>query len=94
MLGNLPHKVLKKLADGTPNLVSELQAAHVQLVINTPSKGGRADSDGFAIRRAALEANVPCITNFEAAEALAEALEAAKKGEVAPKCLQEYWKKK
>ncbi len=93
-LGNLPHKVLKKLADGTPNLVSELRAGHVNLVINTPSKGGRADSDGFAIRRAALEANVPCITNFEAAEALAEALEAAKKGEVAPKCLQEYWAKR
>ena len=92
-LGNLPHALLKKLADGTPNLTSEIQAGHVQLVINTPSKGGRADSDGFAIRRASLEANIPCITNFEAAEALVDALEAAKKGEVVPKCLQEYWKK-
>ncbi len=86
-------QVLKKLAEGEPNLVSELKAGRIQMVFNTPSKGGRASSDGFAIRRASLEANVPCITNFEAAEALAEALAAAQGGEVKPKCLQEYWKK-
>ncbi|VVB56695.1 Pyruvate carboxylase subunit A [uncultured archaeon] len=84
--------LLKKLADGEPNLVSELRANRIQMVFNTPSKGGKASSDGFAIRRASLEANVPCITNFEAAEALVEALEAVQSGEVKPKCLQEYWK--
>jgi carbamoyl-phosphate synthase large subunit len=84
--------VLKKLAEGEPNLVSELRAGRIQMVFNTPSKGGKSSSDGFAIRRAALEANVPCITNFEAAEALVEALAAAHQGEVKPKCLQDYWK--
>jgi len=91
-LGGRVH-LLKKLADGEPNLVSELRAGRVQMVFNTPSKGGKASSDGFAIRRASLEANVPCITQFEAAEALVDAIEAAGEGEVKPKCLQEYWKK-
>ncbi len=84
-------QLLKKLADGEPNLVSELRAGRIQMVFNTPSRGGKATSDGFAIRRASLEANVPCITNFEAAEALVEALAAAQGGVVKPKCLQEYW---
>ena len=91
-LGGQVH-LLKKLADGEPNLVSELRAGRVQMVFNTPSRGGKASSDGFAIRRASLEANVPCITQFEAADALVDAMEAASGGEVKPKCLQEYWKK-
>ncbi|MFH1095115.1 MAG: carbamoyl-phosphate synthase large subunit, partial [Candidatus Micrarchaeota archaeon] len=93
-LDGLEVKVLKKLKDGSPNLVSEIKAGRVGMVINTPSKGGKSYTDGFAIRRAALEANIPCITNFEAAEALVDALEEAKMGEIEPKSLQEYWKPK
>jgi carbamoyl-phosphate synthase large subunit len=92
VLEGLPVRILKKLADGTPNVVSELKAGKIGMVINTPSKGGKASSDGFAIRRAALEANVPCITNFEAAEALVDALQSAKAGEVVPRALERYWK--
>ena len=61
------------------------------MVINTPSKGNKPLTDGFAIRRAAIEANIPCITNFEAAEALIDALEVAKKNSLEPKSLDEFW---
>ncbi|MDE1798308.1 MAG: carbamoyl-phosphate synthase large subunit, partial [Candidatus Micrarchaeota archaeon] len=94
VLPGLDVRILKKLADGTPNVVSELKAGKIGMVINTPSKGGKASSDGFAIRRAALEANVPCITNFEAAEALVGALKSAKEGQGMPRCLEHYWKGK
>ncbi len=94
VLPGLRVRLLKKLADGTPNVVSELKAGKIGMVINTPSKGGKASSDGFAIRRAALEANVPCITNFEAAEALVDALRSAQAGEVVPRTLESYWKGK
>lgn len=83
--------LLNKIYKGKPNLVSELKEGKIKLVINTPSKGGRSFTDGFAIRRAALEANVPCITNFEAAEALVTAMEEAKKNALEPKSLEKYW---
>ncbi|PIT84542.1 carbamoyl-phosphate synthase large subunit [Candidatus Micrarchaeota archaeon CG10_big_fil_rev_8_21_14_0_10_45_29] len=84
---------LNKISSGEPNLESELKNGKIKMVINTPSKGGRSHTDGFAIRRAALEANVPCITNFEAAEALIDAMEVAKENNLEPKSLQEYWGK-
>ncbi len=86
-------RMLNKISNGEPNIVSELKAGRVGLVINTPSRGKRPNTDGFAIRRAALEANVPCITSFEAAEALVEAMEkmAGKKADAHP--LAEYWAK-
>ncbi len=85
-------RTLNKIANGEPNIVSELKAGRVGLVINTPSKGKRPNTDGFAIRRAALEANVPCITNFEAAEALVEAMEKMNGKRIEVSSLADYWK--
>lgn len=86
-------RTLNKLADGEPNIVSELRAGRIGMVINTPKKGKMPNTDGFAIRRAALEANVPCITSFEAAEALVEAMEKAAGRKVEPKPISWYWGK-
>lgn len=68
-------KVLKKIAEGEPNIVSEIKNGRIQMVFNTPKKGKAANTDGFKIRRACLENGIPCITNFEAAEALVEAMQ-------------------
>ncbi len=85
---------MKKISEGTPNILTLLESGWLDLVINTPSKGKRSNTDGFRIRRAAIERNVPCITNFEAAIALAEALLEAKESELAIQPLSEYYKKK
>jgi carbamoyl-phosphate synthase large subunit len=66
--------LLKKISDGEPNIISEIRKGSIQMVFNTPKKGKAANTDGFKIRRACLENGIPCITNFEAAEALVEAL--------------------
>ena len=66
--------LLKKISGGEPNILSEIKKGKVQMVFNTPKKGKVANTDGFRIRRACLENGIPCITNFEAAEALVEAM--------------------
>jgi carbamoyl-phosphate synthase large subunit len=66
--------VLRKIDEGEPNIISEIKNGKIHLVFNTPKKGRVANTDGFRIRRACLEHGIPCITNFEACEALVEAM--------------------
>jgi carbamoyl-phosphate synthase large subunit len=62
----------------------------VSLVINTPS-GARSQSDGFAIRNAALGAGVPIITTIAAAWAATQAIESLQKEDWEIKSLQDYY---
>ena len=76
-LGQKVH-ILKKINDGEPNILSEIKKGKIHLVFNTPKKGKVASTDGFRIRRACLENGIPCLTNFEACEALVEAIKHAR----------------
>ncbi|MEM4389610.1 MAG: carbamoyl-phosphate synthase large subunit [Candidatus Micrarchaeia archaeon] len=84
-------RILRKIAEGEPNIVSELLRGRIKLVINTPKLGGRYFTDGYKIRRAALENNVPVITRIEAARALVEALKAAKAQELTVQPVSEFY---
>jgi carbamoyl-phosphate synthase large subunit len=62
-----------KVNEGRPNVADHIKQGLVALVINTPL--GRASHyDEQAIRRAALQYNVPCVTTMTGAHALVEAL--------------------
>jgi carbamoyl-phosphate synthase large subunit len=62
-----------KVNEGRPNVVDSIKQGEIALVINTPL--GRASHyDEQAIRRAALQYNVPCVTTMTGAQALVEAL--------------------
>jgi carbamoyl-phosphate synthase large subunit len=62
-----------KVNEGRPNVVDHVKQGEIALVINTPL--GRASHfDEQAIRRAALQYNVPCVTTMTGAQALVEAL--------------------
>src|SRR2546425_2119297 len=62
-----------KVNEGRPNVVDHIKRGEIALVINTPL--GRASHfDEQAIRRAALQYNVPCVTTMTGAQALVEAL--------------------
>jgi carbamoyl-phosphate synthase large subunit len=62
-----------KVNEGRPNVADHIKQGDVALVINTPL--GRASHyDEQAIRRAALQYNVPCVTTMTGAQALVEAL--------------------
>lgn len=84
----LPVRAWNKLSEGSPHVLDLLGGGDVHLVINTPSPGGRAERDGFAIRRAAAEAGIPCLTCLDTARALVEAW-ACRPDPGEPVCLQD-----
>jgi carbamoyl-phosphate synthase large subunit len=62
-----------KVNEGRPNIADKIRLGEIALVINTPL--GRASHyDEQAIRRAALQFNVPCVTTMTGAQAIVEAI--------------------
>jgi len=78
-----------KVNEGRPNIVDHIKRGEIALVINTPL--GRASHfDEQAIRRAALQYNVPCVTTMTGAQAIVEAIAAREtSGDVKVRSLQE-----
>src|SRR5215210_5190578 len=69
-----------KVNEGRPNIVDHIKRGEISIIINTPL--GRASHfDEQAIRRAALQYNVPCVTTMTGAQALVEAISARQSGE-------------
>ncbi|GAC1493586.1 MAG: carbamoyl-phosphate synthase large subunit [Vulcanimicrobiaceae bacterium] len=64
---------VNKIADGSPHVLEAIASRSVDLVINN-AVGPREISDGYRIRRAAVEASVACLTSLDTARALVEAL--------------------
>jgi carbamoyl-phosphate synthase large subunit len=72
-------ETMLKVSEGRPNVVDTVKSGHIQLVINTPL-GGAAFRDGWALRTAAVQHNVPCITTLSGAAAAVDAIETLKRG--------------
>ncbi len=81
-------EVLKKVGEGSPNVVDLIEAGEIRLVINTPTGSG-ARADGWEIRRAAVARGIPCITTLSGGHAAARAIAAARDGEPKVLSLQE-----
>jgi len=62
-----------KVNEGRPNIVDFIKRGEISLVINTPL-GSISHYDEQAIRRAALQYNVPCVTTMTGARALVESI--------------------
>ncbi|HSE15684.1 MAG TPA: carbamoyl-phosphate synthase large subunit [Pyrinomonadaceae bacterium] len=62
-----------KVNEGRPNIVDHIKSGEISLVINTPL-GRVSHFDEQAIRRAALQYGVPCVTTMTGAQALVEAI--------------------
>jgi len=62
-----------KVNEGRPNIADLIQQGKIALIINTPL-GKVSHYDEKAIRKAALQFNVPCVTTITGAEALVEAI--------------------
>ena len=67
----LPVREVGKIADGDRTIVELIRTGEVSLVVNTTSGGRGVLMDGFDIRRAAVEARIPCLTSLDTAGALA-----------------------
>jgi len=82
----IPSEFVNKIADGSPHVLEAITTRSVDLVINN-AIGPREISDGYRIRRAAVEASVACLTSLDTASALVSAL-ASTAGP--PRSLQAY----
>jgi len=80
---------IKKVHDGSPNVIDLMRKDDVGLVINTPTSK-ISYKDGRSIRRAAVDYAVPYITTIQAAMAAADAIEAMGRGELVIKSIGEY----
>ncbi|HWP96160.1 MAG TPA: carbamoyl-phosphate synthase large subunit [Syntrophomonadaceae bacterium] len=84
-------EIVKKFTEGSPNIVDLIREGKVDFVVNTLTHGRMPFSDGFQIRRAAVELNVPCLTSLDTLEVVQKVImEDEKPGGLDLKSLQEY----
>jgi carbamoyl-phosphate synthase large subunit len=84
----IPATALKKVGEGSPNVVDWIENGDVDLVVNTPTGSG-ARSDGWQIRRAAVTRGIPCLTTLSGGLAAARAIAAGRQGVAEVLSLQE-----
>ena len=87
---NMKVEVLKKMSEGSPNVLDVVKAGGVDLVINTPS-GKNPHADGTAIRSVAVMRGIPCITTLAGAQASVNGIESMATSGISVKSLQEYY---
>ncbi|MCE9515264.1 MAG: carbamoyl-phosphate synthase large subunit [Mycobacterium sp.] len=69
--------------------IDAINAGDVHMVINTPYGNSGPRIDGYEIRSAAVTMNIPCITTVQGASAAVQGIEAAIRGDIGVRCLQE-----
>jgi len=73
---------LPKLSEGSEDIVEILRDRKIDLVVNTPSHGREKDRDGFRIRQAAAERNIPVFTSPDTVRALYKILQGGRDRQV------------
>ncbi|HQR67829.1 MAG TPA: carbamoyl-phosphate synthase large subunit [Thermoanaerobaculia bacterium] len=86
--GGLSATTVLKVNEGRPNIVDRMINGEVDLIINTPL-GRESFYDEVAIRRTALERDIPCLTTLSAASAAIEGVPAGAAGAPSYAPLQE-----
>ena len=74
----VPAEAVRKLEEGEPNCLDAVRSGQVDLVVNTLTRGRRAERDGFRVRRAAAEHGIPCLTSLDTLAALIAAMDVAR----------------
>lgn len=88
-------RLLHKVSSSkTPTILEFLQKKKLDLVINIPSSYSREElTDGYMIRRAAIDNNIPLVTNLQLSKMIVEVLQENTRGAVAIKSWGEYLEK-
>ena len=81
--------LIRKVQEGSPNVIDLLRKGEIRLIINTPSDK-QSRQDHYQIMRAAVDYGVPYITTVQAARAAALAIEAIKKEQITIEPLAHY----
>jgi carbamoyl-phosphate synthase large subunit len=85
----LPCDFVYKVNEGRPNITDLVKSKQIDLIINTPL-GRVSFYDERAIRRAAMQYAVPCITTLTGAKATVAAIRALRDDELQVRSLQDY----
>ncbi|MDE2666557.1 MAG: carbamoyl-phosphate synthase large subunit [Acidobacteriota bacterium] len=78
-----------KVNEGRPHIVDLIKSGQVDLILNTPL-GKDSFFDERAIRRAAVQHNVPCITTLSGGAAVASGISALQQNRRDVRALQDY----
>ena len=91
----IPCEVVRKHfedpGEGRPAMtaIDAINAGEVNMVVNTPYGNSGPRIDGYEIRSAAVSMNIPCITTVQGASAAVQGIEAAIRGDIDVRSLQE-----
>ncbi len=83
-------KFVNKVSEGRPHVVDMIKNGGVQFIINTPS-GRNPKVDEVAIRSGAVQYKIPYTTTLSGAQAVVNAIEVMKNGELRVRALQDYY---
>ena len=78
-----------KLGHGKPDVIDLLRTGRIDLVCNTLTRGKEPERDGFRIRRAAVEAGIPCLTSLDTMAAYLRAITGQAESPGPPMALQD-----
>ncbi|NLN66225.1 MAG: carbamoyl-phosphate synthase large subunit [Clostridiaceae bacterium] len=70
---------VRKVSDGSPNILDLMDSGKIKLIVNTPTRGRAPQRDGFRIRRKAVESSIPCLTSMDTAHGLLKCMQLGKK---------------
>ena len=86
-------KLFKVSTGKSPNIIDYIGEKKLDLVIDIPKNYTRQEiTDGYIIRRKAIDMNIPLLTNLQVAKLLTEALKQYKIGDLEIKSWDEYVK--
>ena len=80
----VPCTQVARVSEAHPNISDMIASGTIDLVINTPTKGRRHDTDGFKIRRATVEHSVGCVTAIDTARAMITVREQSRSADLRP----------
>jgi carbamoyl-phosphate synthase large subunit len=80
---------VNKVAEGRPHIVDLMKNGGVHLVFNT-TEAAQSYRDSFAIRRTALQMDIPYSTTLAGARAMVQAIRRLRKGDLEVRPLQAY----
>ncbi len=71
----IPVKVVDRIGQSENDILSAIKSGRVSLIVNTISKSKNVESDGFKMRRTAVERGLLCLTSLDTTEALLKTIE-------------------
>ena len=78
-------EMVNRIKEGSPNIEDLIRSGSIDLVINTPaSRRESTQTDGFKIRRCAVEHSVPCVTAIDTAHAMLTVREFSRSVDLTP----------